>query len=125
MNVDLFISAELLNLPNLEIERVKFKYIWCKEVGEKSQICPSCNKEVATKTSKYPRQVRELDMSGRKVILHIQVHQYLCDCGRTFSESFDWVSSGKSYTKRQAKYIFEMSAKQSHLQVSYKKRQEV
>jgi len=122
MNTDLSIYKTLLNLPNLEIERVEFKskvlHIWCKEVSEKPQICSSCKKKVHTKTPKYHRQVRDLDMSGRKVILHLQVHQYLCECGRTFSETFDWVSSGKSYTKRQAKYIFEMSAKQSHLQVA-------
>jgi len=50
--------------------------------------------------------------------LHLLVHQYLCDCGRTISEKFDFVASGKSYTKRQAKWVFEMSAKQSHLQVA-------
>ena len=122
MNQDLSTYKMLLNIPSLEIEQVEFKknviHIFCKIISAEAQVCPSCKKPVKTKTPKYRRQIRDLDISGRKVILHLQVHQYLCDCGRTFSESFEFVSSGKSYTKRQAKYIFEMSAKQSHLQVA-------
>jgi len=119
---DLSIYEFLLNLPLLEVESVEFNpsviHIYCKVNKDSGQKCPSCMSLVTTKSPKYRRQVRDLDISGRKVILYLQVHQYFCDCGRFFSESFDFVSSGKSYTKRQAKYIFEMSAKQSHLQVA-------
>ena len=116
------IYSTLLNLPNLKIERVELEKrnieIYCKVENQGCQPCPSCQKGVLLHTPKYRRQVRDLDISGRKVTLHLQVHQYHCDCGRTFSEQFDFVSPGKSYTKRQAKWIFEMSAKQSHLQVA-------
>ena len=122
MNQDLTIYQMLLNIPNLEVEQVEFKknviHIFCKINKPEAEPCPNCLKLVTAKTPKYRRQIRDLDISGRKVILHLQVHQYLCECGRRFSETFDLVSSGKSYTKRQAKYIFEMSAKQSHLQVA-------
>ena len=122
MSQDLSFYSMLLNIPNLEVEQVSIKknaiHIFCKINKIQEEICPNCAQLVDTKTPKYRRQVRDLDISGRKVILHVQVHQYRCKCGRTFSESFDFVSSGKSYTKRQAKYIFEMSAKQSHLQVA-------
>jgi transposase len=121
MNPNLDLYATLLDIPNLEIERVDIIknvfHIYCKIISSTSQICPSCQEEVFKKTPKYRREIRDLDISGRKVILHLLVHQYHCECGRTFSEQFDFVSSGKSYTKRQAKWIFEMSAKQSHLQV--------
>lgn len=122
MNHELSIYKMLLNIPNLEVEQVEFKknviHIFCKITKTEGEFCPSCKELVSVKTPKYRRQIRDLDISGRKVILDLQVHQYLCECGRRFSESFDLVSSGKSYTKRQAKYIFEMSAKQSHLQVA-------
>ncbi len=122
MSQDLSFYSMLLNIPNLEVEQVSIKknaiHIFCKIKKIEGEICPDCAQLVDSKTPKYRRQVRDLDISGRKVILHVQVHQYRCKCGRTFSESFDFVSSGKSYTKRQAKYIFEMSAKQSHLQVA-------
>lgn len=122
MKEDLSIYQHLLNIPNLEVEQVTFEknsiQIFCRIDKMEAEICPNCAKLVDTKTPKYRRQIRDLDISGRKVILHLQVHQYRCDCGRRFSETFDLVSSGKSYTKRQAKYVFEMSAKQSHLQVA-------
>jgi transposase len=122
MKPELAIYAQLLNIPNLEIEKVEIEknvfHIYCKIVSTKSQICPSCLKEVEKKTPKYCREIQDLNISGRKVILHLSVHQYLCECGRTSSEKFDFVSEGKSYTKRQAKWVFEMSAKQSHLQVA-------
>ena len=66
---------------------------------------------------KYRRKVRDLDISGRKVILYLQVRQYRCNCGRSFSETFDFVEPNKSYTKRQSKWIFEMSSQQSHTRV--------
>ena len=113
--------AALLNLPKLKVERVEMSKkqlsIYCHVVSSSGQVCPNCSSKVWQKTPKYRREVRDLDISGRKVILHLLVHQYLCDCGRTFSETFEFVAAGKSYTKRQAKWIFEMSAKQNHLQV--------
>jgi len=122
MSLDLATYTILLNIPNLEVERVELEKkeirIFCKIITDDSQACPSCGAAVITKRPKYRREIRDLDISGRKVILHLLVHQYGCDCGRTFSELFDFVEPGKSYTKRQSKYIFEMSAKQSHLQVA-------
>lgn len=115
------IYAALLNIPKLAIEQIELETkvlnIYCKIECFDCQICPSCQAKVSRKTAKYRRKIRDLDISGRRVLLHLLVHQYHCDCGRTFSEKFDFVSPGKSYTKRQAKWIFEMSAKQSFLQV--------
>ena len=122
MSLDLATYTVLLDIPNLEVERAELEKkeirIFCKIITDDSQACPSCGSKVITKRPKYRREIRDLDISGRKVILHLLVHQYSCDCGRTFSELFDFVEPGKGYTKRQSKYIFEMSAKQSHLQVA-------
>ena len=121
MDLDINLFKILLRLEEIEIEKVemgtKSIHVYCKmsEVGHKE--CPKCKKLVSKNRSKYRRTIRDLNISGRQVYLELQVHQYDCSCGRKFSEQFDFVSSGKSYTKRQAKYIFEMSAKQSHLQV--------
>ena len=122
MNPELELYASLLNISNLDIEKVEIEknvfHIYCKIVSSDAKTCPSCLNKVAKKTPKYYREVQDLSISGRKVILHLLVHQYLCECGRTFSENFEFVFPGKSYTKRQAKWVFEMSAKQSHLQVA-------
>lgn len=111
---------ELLRLPNLKVNMVlstdKKIEIHC-EVSEDG-TCPSCgllNKQV---NQIYERKVRDLDISGRQVWLHLSVKQYECeDCGRTHSQSFEFVEKGKSYTKRQAKWIFMMCKKQSHTEV--------
>lgn len=115
------IYETLLNLPNLKVSEVfifpRELHIHCKIINKSSQKCPSCKTSVVSRKVKYSREIRDLDSSGRKVILHLLVHQYTCICGRSFSETFDFVDANKSYTKRQAKYIFEMSAQQSHCQV--------
>ncbi len=122
MNNSLEIYEAILDIANLSVEDVeivgKELHIYCKISGRESQNCPVCSQKVFGKRMKYRRKVRDLDISGRKVILHLLVHQYNCDCGRNFSETFDFVEPNKSYTKRQAKWTFEMSAQQSHYQVA-------
>lgn len=122
MSLDNRTCEVLLNIKNLKVTKVEIGtkeiHLNCKIEKSTGEHCPNCGKLVTSKRPKYERTVRDLDISGRKVYLHLVVHQYSCDCGRTFSERFDFVSSGKSYTKRQAVYIFEMCRKQSHLEVA-------
>jgi len=111
---------ELLNLPSLKVNQVLIKdkkiEISC-EVSEDG-TCPSCGLLNSQVNQTYERKVRDLDISGRQVWLHLSVKQYECDnCGRTHSQSFEFVEKGKSYTKRQAKWIFMMCKKQSHTEV--------
>ena len=101
---------DLLRLPNLKVNRVesaeKAIRIYC-EVNEVSK-CPSCQKENKIINQRYERIVRDLDISGRKVYLHLMVKQYKCNnCGRTHSQRFSFVLKGKSHTKRQSKWIFD------------------
>jgi len=111
----------ILDIPNLKVQGVEIDknalHIHCEIGGSRFQECPVCHTSTDKRTPKYHREIRDLNISGRHVFLHLLVHQYHCECGRTFSEKFDFVSPGKSYTNRQAKWIFEMSAKQSHTQV--------
>ena len=122
MTLDTRTCEVILNIKDLKVTKVEIgtKEIHINCLIDKSSLeaCPNCGKLVNTKRPKYEREVRDLDISGRKVYLHLTVHQYTCDCGRTFSERFDFVDSGKSYTQRQSVYIFEMCRKQSHLEVA-------
>lgn len=123
MALDLEIYTTMLNIPNLTVEKIDFTErelnIYCKIEKNTAERCPSCQKEVTSKREKYRRKVSDLAISGRKVILHLLVNQYHCDfCNRTFSEKFNFVEPNKSYTKRQAKWVFEMSAQQSHYRVA-------
>ena len=114
MSDSLKIYETILNIASLQVEKVeilgKELHVHCKILNQESQKCPVCAQDVFGKRLKYRRKVRDLDISGRKVILHLLVHQYNCDCKRSFSETFDFVEPGKSYTQRQAKWTFEMSA---------------
>lgn len=52
------------------------------------------------------------------MVLDIQVAQLVCrDCPRYFNEPLDYVEPNKGYTKRQAKWVFELSAKQPFTEV--------
>ena len=111
---------DLLRLSNLTVNRVESEdkriRIYC-EVSSDS-ICPVCQIENTIVHQSYERVVRDLDISGRQVYLHLKVRQYKCtSCGRTHSQQFDFVSKGKSHTKRQSKWIFELCKKQSHTEV--------
>lgn len=114
------VYEDLLRLPNLKVSRVisedKEIHIYC-EVEEGGK-CPSCGTKTNSVNQRYERVVRDLDISGRKVFLHLLSKQYKCEnCKRTHSQLFNFVEKGKSYTKRQAKWIFEMCKKQSHTEV--------
>lgn len=115
------IYSSIINLPNLLIEEVNLSEkeieIFCKMESSSEEVCPSCENKTSKVKQEYRRKISDLRISGRKVVLHLLVRQYNCDCGRTFSECFDFVEPNKSYTKRQAKWIFELSAQQSHVQV--------
>ena len=112
---------DLLGLANLRVHRVELSTrdirIYC-EVNE-GNTCPSCGKLTTTINQRYERIVRDLSISGRRVFLHLSVKQYECqNCGRMHSQVFNFLSKGKSYTDRQAKWIFEMSKKQCHTEVA-------
>ena len=112
---------QLLSLPDLSIDRVEYQTnqinIYCHSRKEVSK-CPNCESPTGVIHQHYTRQIRDLDISGREVWLHVAARQFVCSvCNRYFMERFDWVESNKSYTKRQAKWIFEMCAKQPFSEV--------
>jgi len=107
---------ELLQLPDLRILKVEKegkKIILQAESLSTTSKCPQCLGDCHEVHQYTKREVRDLDISGKEVWLHLRVKQYVCPiCNRYFSERFDWVAPNKSYTKRQSKWIFELCAKQ-------------
>jgi transposase len=107
---------QLLALPDLRVQRVEYGpnriSLFC-QLKTTKQPCPHCldlTKEVNQYTT---RQVRDLDISGRQVWLHLQIKQFICrNCNRYFSEYIGFADGGKSYTHRQAKWIIDCSARQ-------------
>ncbi len=120
MNENLFFER-LLEIPDIKVDQVFYEsrriVIECHNENE-VQVCPQCGSRAKKPIKSYEeRQVRDLDISGKEVWLHIRVKQFECDCGRYFHERFEWVEPGKSYTRRQKKFIFEMCARQPFSEV--------
>lgn len=113
---------DLLGLPDLKlisIEKNSTKFIFYCEYTKRKSDCPVCSKSTEKINQTNQHKFRDLKISEREVWLYISVPQFFCPtCNRYFFNNPDWVMSGKSYTKRQAKWIFELSEKQSFMQVA-------
>ncbi|MEM7372386.1 MAG: ISL3 family transposase [Bacteroidota bacterium] len=112
---------ELLGLPNLKItsiERSSNKLqIHCHTTAGTAS-CPHCGEATGVINQYSSRRVRDLAISGKEVWLELRIRQFVCAvCNRYFNESPDWIMAGKTYTKRQAKWIFEMCGKQAFTEV--------
>ncbi|MBL7814303.1 MAG: ISL3 family transposase [Saprospiraceae bacterium] len=113
--MDTTVYELLLNLPELKVERVELENktirIYCHHLNT-SGMCPVCQKR-SIKVNQYTTHiVRDLNISGREVYLHLRLKQYECTCGRYFIDIPDFIEPNKSHTKRQSKWIFELSIKQ-------------
>jgi len=113
---------DLLGLADLKItsiEKKPTKFIFHGHYKKSSGTCPACLKATKKINQTDNRKFRDLKISEREVWLYIKVPQFYCpDCNRYFFQNPPWVVSGKSYTKRQSKWIFEMSQKQAFTQVA-------
>jgi len=113
----------LLNLPDITISRVKIEKskitISCFVKKDPTECdCPNCGKPTDKVNNKTSHQMRDLDISGREVWLDVMVRQFICmDCNRYFHETLSFADLNKSYTKRQAKYIFLLCQKQNYTEV--------
>jgi transposase len=119
MDTELF--KMLLNLPQIEVNLVEVEEktirVNCTTKSHQG-ACPLCCKTIKRVHQYSTHEVRDLDISGRKVILRIEVAQLFCeDCHRYFNEPLDFVEPNKSHTKRQSKWIFELSLKQPFTEV--------
>lgn len=112
---------ELLGLSDLKItsiEKHPSKYIFHCRYTKSVSTCPVCLEPTGKINQTEQRKFRDLKISEREVWLYIQVPQFCCPtCNRYYFDNPPWVEAGKSYTKRQSKWIFEMCKKQSFEQV--------
>jgi transposase len=117
-NFDIYTG--LLNIPLLKITDVRVLprviEIDCYVQKEVTNcVCPNCQKETSVVNQRVLHRVRDLDISGRAVWLNLLVRQFVCKtCNRYFQEDLDFVDLGKSYTHRQAKYIFLLCKSQNY-----------
>ncbi len=84
-----------------------------------SAPCPVCSAPTSVVHQYDTRKVQDLSISGKEVWLHLRLPQFVCPrCDRYFMATPDWIMPGKSYTRRQAKWIFELCAKQPFTEVA-------
>jgi transposase len=107
---------QMLNLPHLKVDKVEFTdktiRIFC-HLDTPTGKCSSCLESVTTVKSYHIHRVRDLNISGREVYLELRLKQFYCStCNTYFTQSIPFADANKSYTHRQAKWIFEMSVKQ-------------
>ena len=112
---------ELLGFSDLKInsiEKTVSKIIFRCELKTQVATCPNCMEATAKVNQTESRKVQDLKISEREVWLHIKVRQFFCPtCNRYFFDNPEWIEKGKSYTKRQSKWIFELCKKQCFTQV--------
>lgn len=102
---------QILNLDELIVTEVRISAtqidIYCCSAFEQA-ICPSCLQKQTSVNQTYTREVRDLSISEKKVLLHITERQFVCrDCNRYFMESFSFVGKNEHFTDRYQKRIFQ------------------
>lgn len=108
----------LLNLSSVTIQDVileeKKIMIDC-ELKSKSMKCLTCGEVCTSVHQSYTRQLRDLNISDRQVYLRVKIRQYICkNCNKTLTDNIDFADSNKSYTHRQADFMFLVGSKQSY-----------
>ncbi len=111
----------LLSLSEIKIDSVKMRdkkiEIYCHTKSE-TQTCKTCSQSVSSVNQYTTRTVRDLDIVGKEVWLIITVRQMYCAvCNQYFTEPLGFVDSGKSYTQRQSKWVFELCSQQPFSEV--------
>ena len=113
---------EVLGLPDLHItaiEKEPTKLLIHGRFVVKQALCPICQQPTGVIHQVEVRKFRDLKISEREVWLYLTLPQFHCfTCNRYFFEHPTWVAPGKSYTQRQAKWVFELCEKQSFTQVA-------
>lgn len=115
------VYTELLGLPNVTITDFnvtkKVIEISCT-LTDKITSCPHCGADCTVVNDKTTRRLRDLNIAEREVFLLVTVRQFRCiTCGSCPTEQIDFADANKSYTHRQAKYVFTLCQKQSYAEI--------
>ena len=103
---------ELLNLASIEVTAIQIEkatiYIDCQAKLE-AGFCPLCLTKNTRINQTHRRQIRDLPIMGKKVVLRLLARQFICPaCNRYYYESFDFVEPSETVTKRYATSIFKL-----------------
>lgn len=93
-----FIVKDLDNNYRLDAFRNKADKIIFEISSEISTAnCPYCGKESKRIHSRYQREIQDLPIQGKKIVLLVSTRKFFCDndmcCKRTFSERHTFVDA--------------------------------
>lgn len=103
---------DFLNLPEIEVQAVLIEnaviHIHCQSKLPFA-YCLHCLKR-SEKINQYQvREIRDLPLMGKKVILHLKSRQFICvSCHRYYYERFYFVDSHETVTQRYSESIFKL-----------------
>ena len=113
---------DLLALPGLVVTHVEHapqRITVEGHIPPRATACPVCQAPTALVNQYDTRKVQDLPISGKEVWLHLRLPQLACrSCPRYFTTPPEWIMPGKSYTRRQARWIFLLCAKQPFTEVA-------
>lgn len=73
-------------------------------------VCPTCGGLCGFRKQHNERRVKDLSLSGKEVVLHLKVWQYVCEkCNRHFYEQFHFVAPGSEMTFRLESFLYDMT----------------
>ena len=84
------------------------------EYRETIAQCPRCYELSTEVHESKEREVRDLSMSGKRVILHIEGRRFHCEkCGRPFTERQMSIEHRRRQTRRYEQYVYEQCLESS------------
>lgn len=104
--------TSLLGLPEFKVTHVEDEgevlHLKC-EHRETVALCPHCRElSMALHQSDEGRQVRDLSLWGKRVVLHFAVRRFMCEpCGRPFTERLPSIDLRRRQTRRYEQYVYE------------------
>lgn len=120
--MDEIIKSLSLNLECIEYKSKENQYVFTVRSAEKEVVCPYCNNPSSKVHSVYQREIQDLPIQDKQVILLINTRKMFCantECNhKTFAEKFDFVDSHGKKTKRLVSKILTTSTKLSSISAS-------
>ncbi len=101
--------TQILGIKELKVTSVstygdRYEISVCSVLAE--GICPNCGKKCSKVKSYSTRSIKDLPISGKKVILKLEVRQFECNCGNYFTEPFGFIRAYKHLTIRYEEYLY-------------------
>jgi len=120
--IDEIIKSLSMNLECIEYKSKEDRFVFTVASTETDVLCPYCNKPSSKVHSMYQREIQDLPIQDRQVILLINSRKMFCtnaECDhKTFAEKFDFVNSHGKKTKRLVSKILTTSTKLSSISAS-------